>query len=157
MDKFREYLYRLKMRLKNVYDICMDKEYSGVIAKMVLGDQSLIEQEIKDLYQKTGISHILAISGLHISVIGMTIYKLLRKLFGSFVLSGLFAGILMFAYGCMTGFSPSSARAIIMFFLMLLAQMLGRSYDSLSALSLSAVLLLWKNPFLLGYAGFLFL
>lgn len=155
-DDFRETLYQLKQRLKSVYDMCMTPETGGVITMMALGDKSLMDAEIKELYQKVGISHILAISGLHISVIGMTIYKLLRKLFGSFVVSGVLAGSFMFAYGCMAGFRPSATRAIVMFIMMLIAQILGRSYDSLSALSLSAVLLLWENPFLLGYAGFLF-
>ena len=156
IDEFRETLYQLKQRLKSVYEKCMTREMSGVITMMALGDKSLIDAEIKELYQKVGISHILAISGLHISVIGMTIYKLMRKLFGSFVISGTLAGGFMFAYGCMAGFRPSATRAIIMFFMMLIAQMIGRSYDSLSALSLSAVWLLWENPFLFGYAGFLF-
>lgn len=155
-DEFREALYRLKQRLKSVYASCMTAETGGVITMMTLGDKSLMDQEIKELYQKVGISHVLAISGLHISVIGMTIYKLLRKIFGSFVVSGIAAGAFMFAYGCMAGFRPSATRAIIMFFMMLLGQMLGRSYDSLSALSFSAICLLWENPFLLGYAGFLF-
>lgn len=155
-DEFREMLYQLKMRLKNVYANCMTAETRGVITMMALGDKSLMDTEIKELYQKVGISHVLAISGLHISVIGMTIYKLLRRLFGSFVISGTLAGGFMFAYGCMAGFRPSATRAIIMFFMMLLGQMLGRSYDSLSALSLSGMWLLWENVFLLEYAGFLF-
>ena len=155
-NEFRENLYQLKQRLKRVYEDCMSTETSGVIAMMTLGDKSLVEQEIKELYQKVGISHILAISGLHISVIGMSIYKLLRKIFGSFVISGMVSGFMMFAYGCMVGFRPSATRAIVMFFMMLLGQMLGRSYDSLSALSLSALVQLWENPFLRSYAGFLF-
>lgn len=155
-DDFRETLYQLKQRLKSVYAMCMTPETGGVITMMALGDKSLMDAEIKELYQKVGISHILAISGLHISVIGMTIYKLLRKFVGSFTVSGVLAGGFMFAYGCMAGFRPSATRAIVMFVMMLIAQVLGRTYDSLSALSLSAVLLLWENPFLLRYAGVLF-
>lgn len=155
-DEFRESLYQLKQHLKSVYAACMTPETGGVITMMTLGDKALMDAEIKALYQKVGISHILAISGLHISVIGMSLYKFLRKLFGSFVVSGVLAGGFMLVYGCMTGFRPSSTRAIVMFFMMLIAQMIGRTYDSLSALSLSAVFLLWENPFLLGYAGFLF-
>lgn len=153
---FCEALYQLKQKLKEVYIRCMPEDASGVIARMVLGDKSLMDSEINQLYQSVGISHILAISGLHISVIGMTIYKLLRWIFGSYVISGLAAGGMMLAYGCMTGFSPSSARAILMFFLILAAAMSGRTYDSLSALSFSALCSLWENPRLLWYAGFIF-
>jgi len=155
-DSFRELMYQLRQRLKRIYSLCMSVENSGVITMMTLGDKSLMDSEIKELYQRVGISHVLAISGLHISVIGMSLYNLLRKICGSFVISGVLAGGFMYAYGAMTGFSPSSTRAVIMFFMMLLAQALGRTYDSLSALSLSMICLLWENPFLLGYAGFLF-
>ena len=62
----------------------------------------------------------------------------------------------MVSYGMMTGFRASSMRAIIMFIMMLTAKMVGRTYDSLSALALAAFLLLWENPYLLYYAGFLF-
>lgn len=155
-DKLRETLYQLKQRLKAVYETCMSKEDAGVILQMTLGDKSLMAQEIKELYQRVGISHVLAISGLHISVIGMTLYKLLRKVLGSFTLSGIGAGGFMLVYGCMAGFRPSAVRAIVMFLFMLMAQILGRSYDSLSALGFSAIFLLWENPFLLSYAGFLF-
>ncbi len=155
-NRFCEALYQLKQKLKNVYANAMSEENSGVIIRMTLGDKSLMTQEINQLYQKVGISHILAISGLHISVIGMSIYKIFRRMFGSYVVSGIAAGTMMFAYGCMTGFRPSSTRAIVMFLTMLMAGMFGRTYDSLSALSLSAVLLLWENTGLLWYAGFLF-
>ena len=128
---------------------------SGVLVQMTLGDQSLMDTEIKELYQKVGISHILAISGLHISIIGLGIYKLIRRICGNYFLSAGIAGTFMAAYGCMAGFRPSAARAILMFFVMLLADILGRSYDSLSALSFAAIVLLWDNTGWLSYADFL--
>ncbi len=155
-NKVREWLYQLRQRMKNVYEYSMPLEMSGVLVRMTLGDQSLMDREIKELYQKVGISHILAISGLHISVIGLGIYKLIRRLCGSYFLSAGIAGSFMAAYGCMAGFRPSAARAILMFFIMLLADVLGRSYDSLSALSFAVIVLLWDNTGWLSYAGFLF-
>lgn len=155
-DSFREKLFLLRQQIRNVYETCMTEETAGILATMVLSEKSLMNQEVKMLYQKVGISHILAISGLHISIIGMTLYKLLRKLTGSYWLSGLAAGSFMIAYGAMTGYRPSSTRAIVMFLMILVARAVGRTYDSLSALALAAFLLLWENPFLLNYAGFLF-
>lgn len=155
-DRFREQLYQLKQRLRTVYGQCMPSEKSGVLTQMTLGDKSLMEEEIKMLYQRVGISHMLAISGLHISVIGMGLYKLIRRICGLYWPAALSAGGFLVVYGCMTGFRPSAARAILMFFAALLADVLGRSYDLLSALSLAAVLLLWENTELIFYAGFLF-
>ena len=46
---------------------------------MVLGDKYELEADVKDMYQKSGVSHLLAISGLHISIAGMSVYNMLRK------------------------------------------------------------------------------
>lgn len=155
-DLLQERLYQLRMRFKEVYSLAMDSSDSGILATMVLGDKSLLDTEIKQLYQKAGISHILAISGLHISVIGMTLYRFLRRMGIGFIGAGILAGGMMTGYGMMVGMGASVQRAVCMFLLLLTAQALGRSYDSLNALALAALLLLWANPELLFYAGFLF-
>ena len=63
-NRFLEALYQLKQKLKNVYVNTMSEEHSGVLVRMTLGDKSLMNQEMNQLYQKVGISHILAISGV---------------------------------------------------------------------------------------------
>ena len=126
------------------------------MATMVIGDKTLLDEETKRLYQTAGLSHIMAISGLHISVIGMTLYHFLRKRGLPFGVSGLCAGVLLYGYGTMVGMGVSVQRAVGMFVLLLLAQTIGRSYDSLNALGLMALVLLWKNPYLLWDAGFQF-
>lgn len=153
---FREALFVLRQELRSVYERCMSRDTAGVLAQMVLAEKALMEQDVKELYQKVGISHVLAISGLHISVIGMTLHKILRKFCMPEWLAGILAGGFMVSYGLMTGFRPSSVRAIIMFLMMLTAKMVGRTYDSLSGLALAAFLLLWENPYFVYYAGFLF-
>ena len=154
-DKLRESLFQLRCRVLNVFVTYMGEEDSGVMATMTLGDKSALMDEIKQLYQTAGISHILAISGLHISVIGMSLYRFLRKIRLNFLQAGIASGVLMVLYGMMTGFGTSTKRAILMFLLMLLAQWIGRSYDMLSALGMAAIVILWENPFLIHYAGFL--
>ena len=155
-NKLHEALFCFRQKVRQVYEAYMSGEDAGVMSTMTLGDKSLLDAEIKELYQGAGISHILAISGLHISVIGMSLYKLLRRIGLPYGAAGLAAGSIMIAYGVMTGLSASTMRAVLMFLLMLLAQVLGRSYDTLTALSVAAVILLWENPFLVEYAGFLF-
>ncbi len=152
----RESLYLFREKLRQVYEAYMEKEDAGIMSTMTLGDKSLLDAEIKALYQGAGISHILAISGLHISVIGMSLYKILRKTGLPYAVAGVMAGSFMIVYGIMTGLSPSTVRAVLMFLFMLFGQTIGRSYDSLTALCVAAVFLLWENPFLLQYAGFLF-
>lgn len=153
---YREYLLQFRERMKQVYVQYLSEKDSGIITTMTLSDKSLLDTEIKSLYQIAGISHILAISGLHISMIGMTLYQLLRKIYIPISGAAGLSAFIMISYGYMTGFGTSTFRAVTMFLIMLLGQWIGRSYESLSALSLSAILLLWDNPFLLAYAGFLF-
>lgn len=152
----REKLWQLRSRLKKVYQETMGEEEAGIITTMVAGDKELLDAEVKRLYQVGGLSHILAISGLHISIIGMTLYRLLRKTGLGFGTAGFVAGSVMYAYGVMAGESVSVRRSVLMFLLFLGAQVLGRSYDSLSALGAAALFLLWDNPYLLWNAGFLF-
>jgi len=152
----RDYLLLLKEHLLKVLQNNMDEDAAGFFSGMLLGDKSNLEREVKDLFELGGISHILAISGLHVSMIGRKFYQMLRKVGVRFTGAGILAGILLLAYGFMVGNGMSAVRAIGMMFIFFLGQILGRSYDMLNALGTMLVLLLWDNPFLLEYSGFWF-
>lgn len=132
----------------------LGKEDGGLMAAMLLGEKSGLDQEVKELYQAGGISHILAISGLHISLIGMSLYRLLRKWMGGFTLPSVVSAACLILYGILTGMPVSAKRAILMFLVYLGAQILGRTYDLLSALALAGVLILLEEPRYLFQAGF---
>lgn len=151
----RQFLWDVRERFKRTFLQIANEENASVLDAMLLGDKKELDPEVKKLYQDNGIAHIFAISGLHISMLGMALHKLLRKLGIPWFLSGAAAGAIMSAYGLMTGFGVSTTRAVIMFLVYLLAGILGRTYDILSALALSAVLILTENPRYLTDAGFL--
>lgn len=153
---WREGLFALKLRLKEVYAATMEPLACGVMTAMVTGDRTLLDEETKRLYQTAGLSHVMAISGLHISIIGMTLYRFLRKRGCTFGTAGIIAGICLYGYGTMAGMGTSIQRSAGMFGLLLLAQASGKSYDSLNALGLMGLILLWRNPYLLWDAGFQF-
>lgn len=154
-NAFLEYLAFFKEKMKESYETAMPKADAGVLTAMILGDKSLMEKERKGLYQSAGISHFYSISGLHISMIGMALYHLIKKGSGSYFISGAVSAALMFGYGALTGFGISVSRAVGMFFLLLYAKFRGRSYDRPTALALVAAVLAGKNPNLLHHAGFL--
>lgn len=156
ISRWREALLRLKLGLRQTYSDLMSEDVCGVIVTMVLGDKTLLTTETKQLYQTAGLSHVMAISGLHISIIGMGLYRFLRSRGLGFVIAGIPAGMVVYLYAVMAGMGTSVCRSVGMFALLLLAQAIGRSYDSLNALGLLALVLLWRNPFLLWDAGFLF-
>ena len=129
----------------------------GVLSAMLLGDKTGLDSEIKSLYQAAGIAHVLAISGLHISLLGMTLYRLLRHRCGlAYLWSGSVVAAFLGMYTVMTGNTVSARRAGGMLLVYLLADLLGRSYDMLSALGIVVMLLLAENPFLVENSGFQF-
>ncbi len=152
---YHEGLYQLRRRLEAVYDRLMSEKYASVMKAVVLGNKSELDAESKLLYQKSGISHILAISGLHITLIGMGLYKLLKKCNIPMPLRVAVAIAVMLAYGDMVGMSSSAYRAIFMFVMKLIAELLGRTYDMLTALAVAAVTLVLEQPLYLENAGFL--
>ncbi|MEH2942081.1 DNA internalization-related competence protein ComEC/Rec2 [Lachnospiraceae bacterium KK002] len=153
---FVRILEKIRRRLRNTYQQCMSEKNAGLMADMTLGDKSLLEQESKDLYQAAGIGHILAISGLHVSLFGMGLYRLLQKCSCPFFLRILLSAGLVCSFGLLSGMEISTFRAVCMFCLSLSARFLGCSYDSLTSLGVAGALQLWENPFLPDNAGFLF-
>ncbi len=152
----RENLYRLRMQLCAVYEACLPAQTAGIMSTMAVGEKAMLDADVRTLFQRAGISHMLAISGMHISMIGMGIYSLLRKWKRSYVQSALTTAAILMLYGTMIGTGVSSGRAIGMFLLYLLAQCLGRGYDTCAALAVLATLLLVENPFLLHDVSFQF-
>lgn len=150
-----EYLYRKREKVKQVYLKVLGEKNGGILSTMVLGDRELLDDEIKDIYQKTGISHILAISGLHISIIGMGVYRLLQRCGILPVLKTVLSAVVLAGFAVLVGAGVSTRRAVLMFFLLLFGNLIGRSYDSLTALALAAILILWENPFVYEYSGFM--
>ena len=131
-----------------------EKEDYEVLSAMLLGDKSNLDDGLYSLYRLSGIAHILTISGLHISMLGTGIYKILRRLVGGFIISSVIASVIVCMYGLMTGMGTSALRAVIMFIVMLAADSLGKSYDMASAVSLSGILILTEYPLMLYQFAF---
>ena len=74
-----------------------------IFCAMTLGDKQELDPEIQMRYQLAGIIHILAISGLHISILGMGLYNLLKKMGLGIWPAGIFSLGVMLQYGIMTG------------------------------------------------------
>lgn len=153
---WREGLYRLQQRACAVYEACLPAQAAGILSAMATGEKMLLDSDVRTLFQRAGISHILAISGMHIGMIGMGIYRLLRRCKCSYVCCASVTAAVLLLYGTMIGMGVSASRAIGMFLIYLLAQCLGRGYDTCAALAVLAVVLLVGNPFLLHDVSFQF-
>lgn len=151
----REGLWQLRKMLGEKLDSIFEEEDAAILRAMLLGDKSGLPAKTKEIYKESGILHILAISGLHISVLGMGLYKGLVRIYVPRKLTVILCAIIMLLYGMMVGMPVSAVRAIIMFLFRLAAEWKGRTYDMLTALAIGAVLLLLEQPLYLLNAGFL--
>ena len=117
--------YQLEIQYKN--------EVSDFLKGMLIGDKNGLSDEVKDDFKESGLIHLLAVSGLHISLAGRRVYKLVRKWCGNFVVGSL-AGMTGAVFYCiLTGGSESSLRAVMMLGVYFLSEILGEHYDMLSA------------------------
>ncbi len=133
--------------------ICMPEDVA-VFKAVLLGDTSDMNPEMRDMYQRNGISHLLAVSGQHLAIIGGGIYLMIRRTGAGYGKAGMISAVLVISYGIMTGSSGSAIRAVIMIVCLWLAAVKGRSYDTLSALGAAALILLCRQPYLLYHSGF---
>lgn len=151
----REKLFEVKLNCCEVLDQIYPEKEASILKAMLLGEKNGLEEETKELYQLNGLIHILAISGLHVSLLGTAVAGGLKKCGVPVWLRAPAAVGVMWCYGLMTGMGVSTWRAVFMFALHLAAEFFGRTYDMLTALSLAAVLMLAEQPLLLRHSGFL--
>lgn len=153
-NQWKEWLWNLKKVSGHIYDQILPLRDSNVIKAMVLGDKTNMDPEIKKLYQKNGIAHILAISGLHISIIGVGLYKLLRKMHLPKIIAAIIVMFIIINYAILTGGGTSTIRAVVMFSYYLGADIFGRTNDPPTSLALSALIVIIVSPYYLFYSGF---
>ena len=155
-NRMGETLWQIRKHLSGILSLRLPEKEAALMQTILLGEKGSLDSEIKELYQRSGIAHILAISGLHVSVLGMGLYRLLRKIGVPVKGAALLSMLLLLFYGAMTGFSVSAMRAILMFGLRMLGEMLQRTYDMLTAIAAAAALLLAGQPLFLKSASFVF-
>ena len=152
---FLNTLASLRVSLRKGAEQIFGPRNSALMSAIVLGDRSGLDAETRQLFQDGGILHVLAVSSLHVTLLGLTLYQILRRLRQSFLVSALASGFLVVSYCLMTGSSYSAIRAGVMFLLWLGAQVTGRTFDRLTALGVAAILILIRQPLALTDAGFL--
>ena len=150
---YGQFLINMSQRFAEILEKTCGAE-AGAFEAIVLGDKSNLDPELKMRYQMAGIIHILAISGLHISLLGMGLYNMLKKAGFGIWPAGLLALIIMLQYGMMTGGGVSTMRAVCMFLLSVGAKIAGRIYDMPTGMAVAAILILVENPAYLLDGGF---
>lgn len=147
VDQFRD-------RLSDIVWGMYDPRYAGFMQGLLIGDQSGIPQELYRHFSDIGMTHVLAISGLHVGVFSAGCFWLLRLF--RFTRERTYAVCLVLVplYVLGTGASPSAVRAGLMAMLGLVALRMGRWKDSLRFIMLAALMMLLWNPYFLYNISF---
>src|SRR3712207_4079781 len=128
----------------------LDKEAQSLLLAMTLGDKSQLSKQTRDDFSRTGSSHILALSGLHLSII----YFILITLLGRHIAGTILSLLTIWAYAMMVGLQPSVVRAATMITIYGLLSPLNRDKMSMNTLSLTAIIMLAVHPLSLWDTGF---
>jgi competence protein ComEC len=147
-------LFALRGRLSAFLRDALPEESAGVYAQMILGEKLLLQRDTRRDYQSAGILHVLAISGLHISLIGMTLFLLLLRFCCSTPVAAALSSAFLAVYCVMIQSPGSAVRAFIMFAVLMGSRVTKRSYDLISALSLAGILVLLASPATLFLSGY---
>ncbi len=153
-NPLKEGLYQCKCAWKESILKTLGEETGGVLSAMLLGETGEMDEMLKERYQAIGIGHILAISGLHISFIGLGLYRIFRKMELGFGPAGFLSLSVLTLYVLMVGWSVSVLRAYIMLVLRIGADVSGRVYDGITALFLCAAITVGLEPLYLTDGGF---
>ncbi|QJA07991.1 ComEC/Rec2 family competence protein [Romboutsia sp. CE17] len=128
------------------------KDKSDFINSIILGSSEYLSTEEKDMFMRTGTSHIIAISGLHTGLICSMIAFIIRGINNIYKLILLF--IIIFLYSIMVGSSPSIVRSLLFTMIMYTAIFLDRKRDGISTLSLIGIFFIINNPYIIYNASF---
>ena len=126
----------------------LDERSYSIFLGLILGDTSNIEDDIKEQFRDSSMSHVLAVSGMHISYIIFGISILLNKAIGK-QKTKIITIIILIIYVLITGFSPSILRASIMGIVILLSGILHRKSDTWNSIAISLFVVLIYNPYLI--------
>ena len=114
---------------------------------LLLGNKSDISDETEEVFSKSNLSHILAISGLHITYIVFFLEKFLDKILNNIKLKNLILILFLILFMIFVGNSPSAMRACIMTIMLYLAKIFLREKDFYTSFILSLILILLINPY----------
>jgi len=136
--------------LKEGIDTAFPEEASGFVRALVTGNRDNLTDQFTTSLQRTGLSHTVAVSGMHLAFLS----SLLTYLLGRGRRSTAFFTILWVILFCgIAGNTPSVLRAAVMVLMLQFAPLLNRERDGPTALSLALLILLWVNPFSAAHIG----
>mgnify|MGYP000070429927 CR=1 FL=1 len=154
LDQAQLLRYKFQGEISKILDKTLNEKNSKIMKSIILGDSGILDDETNMRFRELGLSHILAVSGLHIGVIYLLIFRGLRLLSIDRRYSITFALVIIWIYGFLIGFPVSVLRSSIMFSILSLSTLVYRRYDSINTLSFAGFILLLIRPLWIFDVGF---
>ncbi len=153
-DVIKNLLIEYREMMKSKFRITLGSDCGSFLAGMVFGDRRNIDDSIKTAVYRCGIGHVLAVSGLHISIIAFAFMTLFSYLHVNRFVSFGAVNLLMLALVIMAETPLSAVRALIMTNFLMTAQLFRRQTDGMTSLSGAVLLICLFQPFAIFSAGF---
>ncbi len=151
-NRFLFYPAKLKYGfMKRLTDV-MEVEQAGILAGILLGDNSMMDSETYEAFQKNGIAHVLSVSGIHVGIIYCYVSMILGR--KKTLLFYIITGLVLIFYAALSEFSPSVVRAVTMIFIHMMSKITYRRYDFLSCIAASGMAMILYQPYSFLNAGF---
>ncbi len=138
--------YRTRGLIRDCLDKYLGAPYSGFLKAILIGDRRDLDEGIKDDFIKTGTVHILAISGLHVGLVGAILIALFGLLGVPRKINLILTLTFLIFYSFIAGSSPPIIRATVIFAIFVIGYLIERDPDILNSLAISAFLILLWNP-----------
>ena len=147
----RFYPALLRQKLISAIDTAFPQSTAFFAKALLLGDRTGVDYATNTAFKVSGISHIIAVSGLHVSILFSLVYLFAGK---RRVLTAILGIPTVLLFAAVAGFTPSITRACLMQILMMLALLFDKEYDPATALSFAVLVILAVNPLTITAAGF---
>lgn len=148
-------LYKVKNKIIKNINNKFPEETRGVFLGILLGDKSSIEEDVRQNFADSSLSHILAVSGTHISYVVICISVLFKKLKLNKNIRKVLTSLVLFMYLYLVDFSASATRAVIMSNIVILQMLFYRKQDTITTIAFSSIIILINNPYSILNIGFL--
>lgn len=145
----------LRKNIASMWSLVLDKDSAALLSGMILGDTSGMSSELKSAFRMCNLAHITAVSGANVAYFLVPVTAFFQKLSGRRVIRHAFIFLFLVFFGFLTGWTSSVTRAIFMAAGSIFSSALMKRHDPVSAMFLTAVILVFNNPFVCVDLGFL--
>ena len=146
-------VYNIRNTIKDSIYKLLPNEYGSLAVALILGDKSGISRETLSDFNEIGITHLICVSGLHLSLWSFFIFSLFKRIRLNEKIAAIISALFVVLFMLVAGMTYSVVRAGIMMLIYLLSVVLTRQRDSLNSLGFAVTVIALENPFSIGALG----